>query len=43
MKLYDTIGNNIDGTMTQKAITEELEDKVEISLNKDEELLIFTY
>ena len=43
MKLYDTIGNNIDGTMTQKAITDELDDKVEIELNKDEELLIFTY
>lgn len=43
MKLYDTIGNNTDGTMTQKAITDELDDKVEISLNKDEELLVFTY
>ena len=30
MKLYDSIGSNIDGTMTQKAITEELDDKVEI-------------
>lgn len=43
MKLYDTVGNNEDGTMTQKAITDELDDKVEIQLNKDEELLIFTY
>lgn len=43
MKLYSTIGDNVDGTMTQKAITEELDDKVEIQLNKDEELLIFTY
>ena len=43
MKLYNTIGNNEDGTMTQKAITDELDDKVEIQLNKDEELLIFTY
>lgn len=43
MKLYDTVGDNIDGTMTQKAITDELDDKVEIELNKDEELLIFTY
>lgn len=43
MKLYDTTGDNIDGTMTQRAITDELDDKVEIELNKDEELLIFTY
>lgn len=43
MKLYDTIGNNTDGTMTQKAITDELNEKIEIELNKDEELLIFTY
>ena len=43
MKLYDTIGDNTDGTMTQKAITDELGEKVEIELNTDEELLIFTY
>lgn len=43
MKLYDTVGENVDGTMTQKAISDELDDKVEIQLNKDEELLIFTY
>lgn len=43
LKLYSTIGFNEDGTMTQKAITEELNEKVEIELNKDEELLIFTY
>lgn len=42
MKLYDTIGDNTDGTMTQKAITDELDDKVEISLNLEEELLIFS-
>ena len=43
MKLYDTVGTNTDGTMTQKAITDELKEKIEIDLNKDEELLIFTY
>jgi hypothetical protein len=43
MKLYDTVGDHTDGTMTQKAITDELGEKVEIELNKDEELLIFTY
>jgi hypothetical protein len=43
MKLYSTLGQNVDGTMTQKAITDELGEKVEIELNTDEELLIFTY
>lgn len=42
MKLYDSVGQNIDGTMTQKAITDELDDKVEIALNESEETLIFT-
>lgn len=42
MKLYDSVGENEDGTMSQKAITDELDDKVEITLNHDEELLIFT-
>lgn len=42
MKLYDTVGENTDGTMTQKAITDELDDKVEISLNLEEETLIFS-
>lgn len=42
MKLYDSIGNNTDGTMTQKAITNELDDKVEVSLNLEEEMLIFS-
>jgi hypothetical protein len=42
MKLYDTVGQNSDGTMTQKAISDELDDKVEASVNLVEELLIFT-
>lgn len=42
MKLYDTIGSNTDGTMTQKAITDELDDKVEVALNTSEEMIIFT-
>ena len=41
-KLYATTGYAEDGTMTQKAITDELDDKVEVTLNHDEELLIFT-
>ena len=42
MKLYNTVGQNEDGTMTQKAITDELDDKVEASVNIEEELLIFS-
>ena len=41
MKLYTTTGSNEDGTMTQKAITKELSEKVEMALNIEEELLIF--
>ena len=42
MKLYNEVGTNSDGTMTQKAIADELDDKVEVTLNIEEELLIFT-
>ena len=42
LKLYNTVGDNTDGTMTQKAITEELDTKVELSLKEDEELVIFS-
>ena len=42
MKLYSTTGQNVDGTMTQKAITDELDEKVEIALNIEEELVIFS-
>jgi hypothetical protein len=42
MKLYSTTGHNEDGTMTQKAITEELGEKVEVTLNIEEELIIFS-
>ena len=42
LKLYDSTGNNIDGAMTQRAITEELDTKVELSLKEDEELVIFS-
>lgn len=41
LKLYDSTGENTDGTMTQRAITEELDTKVELSLKEDEELVIF--
>ena len=42
MKLYTTIGSNEDGTMTQKAITDELNEKFEIELDVEQELIIFT-
>lgn len=41
MKLYDAIGENTDGTMTQKAISDELAKKFEIEIGSDEELIIF--
>lgn len=41
VKLYDTIGQNIDGTMTQRAITDELDDKFEMLVDRDDETLIF--
>lgn len=40
VKLYDTLGQNVDGTMTQKAITNELDDKVEMKVDRAEETLI---
>ena len=42
MKLYQTTGQNTDGTMSQKAITDELDDKFEVTLNIGEEMIIFT-
>ena len=33
VKMYNVTGSNEDGTMTQKSITEELERKVEVSVN----------
>ena len=42
MKLYQTVGKNTDGTMSQKAISDELDDKFEVTLNMADELLIFS-
>lgn len=42
MKLYTTTGQNVDGTMTQKAITDELNEKVEVTVKIEEELIIFS-
>lgn len=40
-KLYDTTGQNTDGSMTQKAITNELNEKFEMDVNLEEEMVIF--
>lgn len=43
VKLYPSTGSNTDGTMTQKAITDELNKKFKISLSsEDDEMIIFT-
>ena len=42
MKLYSTTGDNVDGTMTQRAITKELGEKVELTIDAEEEMIIFT-
>ena len=41
MKLYSTIGENVDGTMTQKAITDVLNAKVGATVNLEDETAIF--
>lgn len=43
MKLYSTTGSNTDGTMTQKAITEELNQKFEIEVDHADEEIIFSH
>lgn len=42
MKLYSTTGQNTDGTMTQKSITDELNQRIKTEVNAEEELLIFS-
>lgn len=41
VKLYSTVGVNIDGTMTQKAITDELNEKFEMDVDMENETIIF--
>ena len=43
MKLYDSTGNEVDGTMTQRAITDELDDKIEMIVEPEAETIIFGY
>lgn len=41
VKLYDQIGQNVDGTMTQRAITNELNEKFEMDVVEEEEMVVF--
>lgn len=41
MKLYGEIGQNVDGTITQKAITDELNEKIEVQIDEETETVIF--
>lgn len=43
VKLYSTVGYNTDGTMTQKAITDELDVRYKTTIDDDNELLIFSF
>lgn len=43
LKLYKTTGNNEDGSMTQKSITEELGKKVSASVTEGSETIVFSF
>ena len=43
VKLYTTTGYEVDGTMTQKAITDELDLRYKATIDSDDELLIFSF
>lgn len=43
VKLYQGPGNSVDGTMSQKAITDELDDKVEMYIEPESETIVFGY
>ena len=43
VKLYGTTGQNTDGTMTQKAITDELDLRYKASIDSNNELLVFSF
>lgn len=41
MKLYDVKGQNVDGTITQRLFTEEINEKFEMDVIEEEEMIIF--
>jgi len=43
VKLYSTTGQNTDGTMTQKAITDELDLRYKATIDSKNELLVFSF
>ena len=43
VKLYATTGQNTDGTMTQKAITDELDLRYKATVDGENELLVFSF
>ena len=43
VKLYSTTGQNVDGTMTQKAITDELDLRYKANIDSENELLVFSF
>ena len=43
VRLYGTTGQNVDGTMTQKAITNELKLRYKAEIDSDNELLVFSF
>lgn len=43
VKLYSTTGQNVDGTMTQKAITDELDLRYKATIDSENELLVFLF
>ena len=43
VKLYDNTGYNIDGTMTQRAITSELDLRYKATIDNGNELLVFSF
>ena len=43
VRLYGTTGQNVDGTMTQKAITDELDLRYKATVDSNNELLVFSF
>lgn len=43
VKLYDGLGNNVDGTISQLAITQEINKKVEMNVDAEKETITFGY
>ena len=43
MKLYNTKGNNVDGTISQFIFTQEINKKIEMDVNVEKETVIFGY